>query len=299
MRTTITRLTLHCPCVPQPALQAAQWASTRRDSFPEEVCNRLGQTHTFTRWRPLKYGEDALERAFGPSWRQSLALQDKALGSGCVAQVYKGRMLDGDLAGRPIAVKVVDRGLKSTTELDLTLMRGTARLLEGVVPRARWLSLFETVNEFGQLMEAQLDLRREAENLDRFHKDFEHDRNVVFPRPLHPWVTEHVLVEDFMEGEPISAHYGGKDTRRLARMGLQAFLKMVFSTNFVHSDLHPGNLMVGRRDDGKGPCLIMLDAGIVCELNKEDRKNFVDLFYAIVTGDGKQAGQLMIERVRN
>lgn len=41
----------------------------------------------------------------------------------------------------------------------------------------------------------------------------------------------------------------------------------------------------------------MLDAGIVCELDEADRKNFIDLFYAIVVGDGKLAGRLMIERV--
>lgn len=72
----------------------------------------------------------------------------------------------------------------------------------------------------------------------------------------------------------------------------------MFLANFVHADLHPGNLLVGRRADNEGPSLIMLDAGIVCELDESDRKNFVDLFYAIVVGDGKLAGRLMIERVR-
>lgn len=41
----------------------------------------------------------------------------------------------------------------------------------------------------------------------------------------------------------------------------------------------------------------MLDAGIVCELGDEDRKNFVDLFHAVVTGNGELAGRLMLERV--
>lgn len=73
--------------------------------------------------------------------------------------------------------------------------------------------------------------------------------------------------------------------------------EQVFLTNFVHGDLHPGNLLVGRREDTGGPCLVMLDAGIVCELDEADRKNFIDLFYAIIVGDGKLAGRLMIERV--
>lgn len=258
----------------------------------------MGKLHTFTRWRPLKYGEDALEAAFGPSWRQFFSLEDQAVGSGCVAQVYKGRILAGEQAGRPIAVKVIDPTLKSTVALDLSLMRGAATLLE-LLPRLHWISMYETVNEFGHLMESQLDLRREAVNLERFHRDFENDPTLVFPRPLYPWVAGNVLVEEFKEGQPISTYFGGNESCQLARMGLQAFLKMVFLTNFVHGDLHPGNLMVGRREDTGGPCLVMLDAGIVCELDHHDRKNFVDLFYAIVVGDGNLAGRLMIERVRS
>lgn len=257
----------------------------------------MGKLHTFTTWRPIRYGEDALDAAFGPSWRQFFELEDEALGSGCVAQVYKGRFLAGEYTGEPIAVKVVDPSLKSTVDLDLSLMRGAATVLE-LLPRLHWLSIYETVNEFGQLMESQLDLRQEALNLERFRRDFGDDPSLVVPRPLYPWVTDNVLVEEFKEGEPISTYFGGEETRQLARMGLQAFLKMVFVHNFVHGDLHPGNLMVGRREDTGGPCLVVLDAGIVCELDQHDRKNFIDLFYAVVVGDGEQAGRLMIERVR-
>lgn len=51
------------------------------------------------------------------------------------------------------------------------------------------------------------------------------------------------------------------------------------------------------QQDGE-PCLQFLDAGIVCELDGNDRGNFWDLFYAVAVGDGKLAGSLMIERVR-
>lgn len=69
-------------------------------------------------------------------------------------------MLAGEDAGSSIAVKVIDRRLKTTVELDLSLMRGVARLLE-LLPRLRWLSLYETVDEFGQLMESQVPAHSE------------------------------------------------------------------------------------------------------------------------------------------
>lgn len=57
--------------------------------------------------------------------------------------------------------------------------------------------------------------------------------------------------------------------------------------------------MVGQREDNGEPCLLFLDAGIVCELDENDRENFCDLFYAVAVGDGKLAGSLIIQRVRN
>lgn len=277
-------------------LKAAQWISTRQDTFPTVVCSKLSALHTSTKKRPARHGEEALEQAFGPSWRQFMELEEEPLGSGCVASVYKGHMSAGENARTEIAVKVLHPDIRKTVELDLALLRRVAELAERLpFLQLQWLSLSECVEEFSSLMEMQMDLRREAVNLERFIRDFQDDPKVVFPRPIQPWVSEGVLVEEFLSGSPISNFF---PSARLARMGLQAFLNMVFLNNFVHGDLHPGNLMVGQRDDSGEECLIFLDAGIVCELDRHDRTNFLDLFHAVVVGNGTLAGSLMIERVR-
>lgn len=64
-------------------------------------------------------------------------------------------MIGGPYAERAIAVKVVDSSLRMAVDCDLGLMRAAAAVLE-IVPRLHWLSLCETVNEFGQLMETQV-----------------------------------------------------------------------------------------------------------------------------------------------
>ena len=68
---------------------------------------------------------------------------------------------------------------------------------------------------------------------------------------------------------------------------------MVFVDNFIHCDLHPGNVLV--KDDGK---VVFIDAGIVTELSATDAKNLKDLFRCVVLNDGKKAGRLMIERAK-
>ena len=44
--------------------------------------------------------------------------------------------------------------------------------------------------------------------------------------------------------------------------------------------------------------LSFIDAGLVATLNKSDRRNFIDLFAAVVKNDGRRVGELMIERSR-
>lgn len=287
-------------CPPPPSLwQATQWASTRQDAFPKDVCCRLAQLHTFTRKRPVCYGEDALGVAFGETWRQFLQLEDGPHGSGCVASVYKGRIIAGSNKGRQVAVKILHGDVKKTVQLDLELLRAAASFAE-TLPflRLKWLALCEMVDEFASLMEMQLDLRKEAANLERFANDFEGDATVVFPQPVYPWVSANVLLEDWVTAEPVSNFFSQAMSKKLAGIGLQTFLKMVFITNFVHGDLHPGNLLVSQREDNGEPCLVLIDAGIVCKLDEVDRQNFCALFHAVVMGDGKRAGSLMIERAR-
>ena len=42
--------------------------------------------------------------------------------------------------------------------------------------------------------------------------------------------------------------------------------------------------------------LVLIDAGLAASLDRTDRRNFIDLFHAVVTNDGARAGELMIER---
>jgi aarF domain-containing kinase len=44
--------------------------------------------------------------------------------------------------------------------------------------------------------------------------------------------------------------------------------------------------------------VVFLDAGISFQLEKEDQRNLIDLFRAVVTNNGYEAGKLMVERAK-
>ena len=110
-----------------------------------------------------------------------------------------------------------------------------------------WLSLPDEVDKFAEMMKLQLDLRIEGTNLEIFQKNFEHRSTVTFPTPYQEYTTRKVLIEEFAHGLPLPIFLeqgAGPYNKELADMGLDAFLHMLLIDNFVHADLHPGNIMV-------------------------------------------------------
>ncbi len=75
----------------------------------------------------------------------------------------------------------------------------------------------------------------------------------------------------YFRNHPIHTHIHALSTctdgdvamkRKLARIGVDTFLKMCFNDNFVHGDLHPGNILVSEAHGEKPMRVIFLDAGI-------------------------------------
>ncbi|CAH7470589.1 Adck2 [Phodopus roborovskii] len=212
----------------------------------------------------------------------------------------------------PVAVKVLHPGLLTQVYMDLLLMKMGSHTL-GLLPGVKWLSLPEIVEEFEKLMVQQTDLRYEARNLEHFQHNFENMASVKFPTPLHPLVSRDILVETYEESVPVSSYQQAGTPahlkRKIAQLGINMLLKMIFVDNFVHGDLHPGNILV-QGADGLSPSLethqqqvnvsdtlvastapalcplrlVLLDAGIVAELQASDLRNFRAVFLAVALG---------------
>uniref|UniRef100_A0A8C1YL30 AarF domain containing kinase 2 n=1 Tax=Cyprinus carpio TaxID=7962 RepID=A0A8C1YL30_CYPCA len=358
-------------------IKLGQWASTRRDIFSRDFCDRFSRLHVRVKPHPWSHTKLCLRRAFGEGWRQMFVFDGKEpVGSGCVAQVYRAKArvksleknnlleaweipgLGGALSDFwetyedeeetadtrtrgfrerpgpdqhleeerliPVAIKVLHPGIRQQVQIDLILMKAGSLFLN-CLPGIKWLSLPEIVDEFEKLMTRQIDLRFEAQNIEKFQKNFKDLQYVKFPTPLRPFVTRTVMVETYEESEPISTYLSSDVPegikQRIARMGVDLLLKMVFVDNFVHGDLHPGNILVqGGR--GEGPqdratltdmCdtvvvsmrqtppplqLVLLDAGIVAQLSEADQRNFRAVFTAVVLKQGERVAELILHHAR-
>jgi aarF domain-containing kinase len=280
-------------------IKLAQWASTRPDLFPTELTAHLERLQDSTRTHPWSTAEHTLNLAFGEDWRDVLDIdQAMPIGSGCIAQVYKGYFKQKDGKRVPVAIKLIHPHIEENLIHDMNILKAVTWFIE-LFPSMRYMSLSGSVNTFSTAMQDQLDLRMEADHMLQFADDFKENKQVLFPTPIESLVTRNALVETYCEGVPITK-FMGKDTPedvklRLSNLCCHSMLDMVFVYNFVHGDLHPGNILVDMKDVMK-PKLIFLDCGIVTKISRREHQAFVDICLALINFDGRKAGELMLLR---
>ena len=184
-----------------------QWASTRRDIFPATLCHRLEEIQWQVQAHPWKESKIALYDILNKNTNSNISLAVKnqePIGSGCIAQVYKGKLFTTNKRNIKtpvdVAIKIIHPDVYDSIRLDLEIMKNIASFIE-LIPRAHWLSIHESVEEFSKLMENQIDLRNEAKNMDRFLKNFANNKDIQFAKPIYPFVSQKVLVQSFIQGK--------------------------------------------------------------------------------------------------
>lgn len=312
-------------------IKLGQWAASRSDVFPFELCEQLSKLHSDAKRHSLAYTKKVVSESFGKPFEECFAeFDDEPLGIGAMAQVYRARYVSDEYQG-DVAVKVLHPNVETTITRDLKIIMTFANLINSI-PTMEWLSLPGEAATFGSMMQSQLDLRLEAQNLCIFNDQFAKDKDVSFPQAYLNVCTRQLLVEQMVEGvsmEKVLKYCQQNEfDKKVAALGLDAFLKMLLLNNFIHSDLHAGNIFLsldGPQDSGAKldklkaartqeewnevwqelasekdivPHLWFIDAGLVTELNPTNRVNFVELFKAIAMFDGYKAGELMVEKSR-
>jgi aarF domain-containing kinase len=244
------------------------------------MCEIMSQLHSNAPAHSLHATKRIIRRAFDGREFEDIfeEFDEKPLGVGAIAQVYKAKLkrdlaipsdsdipekqnlarsvrknVDAVIKSTPqrvpsnyVAIKVLHPGVERTVRRDLRIMGFFASVLNAI-PTIEWLSLPDEVQQFGEMMRLQLDLRIEAANLTIFRRNFKPRTTAWFPYPYTAFTTRQVLVEEFAQGIPLSdfmENGGGIFQQEIANEGLDAFLRMLLIDNFVHADLHPGNIMV-------------------------------------------------------
>ncbi|MGB3906805.1 MAG: lipopolysaccharide core heptose(II) kinase RfaY [Methanomethylovorans sp.] len=210
----------------------------------------------------------------------------KPIASASIGQVYKGV-----LNGKEVAVKISRPGLIDIMNLDLAIIEDIKPLIVKIVGLGNNFDVEGFLREFREVLISELDYRIEARNMMRFYENFKDDENVLVPRVYTDYSRENILVMDFVEGVQVKdLKYVDLATRtHYAKLIASSYLKQVYIDGFYHADPHGGNIIV---KEGK---IAFIDFGAVDKLDNELKRDMLNLFYGVYTGNVEIASDAFLK----
>lgn len=252
-----------------------QWAATRHDLFPPDLCAELERLHSAAPAHARAVTAASVREAFGSTLDDLFeGFPDAPVASGSVGQVYRARLSAagarraGLKPGTVVAVKVRHPGVDTAIARDFAIMAAAANVATRLIPALADARMDETLAQFEAPLREQVDFTIEARSLWRFCYNFRDRPGVRFPQPVYPLVSPGVLVETFEGGGAIADHVAagpsGRHAGALARLGTDAVLRMLLVDNFVCVGRGEGGGERGDRDGGPPSPSFTLTATRTC-----------------------------------
>ncbi|OWM84961.1 hypothetical protein CDL15_Pgr027748 [Punica granatum] len=196
---------------------------------------------------------------------------EQPIAAASIAQVHRATLKDH----QEVAVKVQYPGLERQRKLDMMTMHVLSHCVTWLFPEYRFVSL-------------------EARNSERTAKNISKDV-ITVPKVFWELTTKQVLTMQFCKGQRVDdvdfLRKMGIDPTKVAKALVEVFAEMILVHGFVHGDPHPGNILVSPTDRG-GFTIVLLDHGIYKQLDDEFRRNYCQLWKALILQDSEKIQQL-------
>ena len=276
-------------------IKFGQMLSTRRDLLADDIADELELLQDKVPPFPNKKAQDIVEKAFRKTLEELFDVFEKTpLASASVAQVHAARLKSGE----EVVVKVLRPDILPVIKRDISLLYIIAEWAARYSSQIRRLRPVEVVAEYEKTIIDELDLMREAANASQLRRNFENSASLYVPEVYWDYTRKNVMVMERIYGASIRdidiLKEKNTDMKRLAELGVEIFFTQVFTHNFFHADMHPGNVFVDI-DDPARPKYIAVDFGIMGTLNQIDKRYLAENFLAFFQRDYNKVAKLHVE----
>ncbi|HTI10197.1 MAG TPA: AarF/UbiB family protein [Puia sp.] len=236
-------------------IKIGQYLALRPDILPQEYCDELMLLFEQVNPFPWNEAKAILQEELGrPPSELFDYINPRPEAAGSLAQVHIARLKDGT----EVAVKIQRPAIRERVLRDLRRASFIARLIE-LSGTVRTFSPQDVVREIKEWMLQEIDFTIELSNLTQMYQHMKGSKIEKVPRPYPEYSTSRVLTAGYLRGVSFSEllytlRTGseadlarldklGIDPRQLAAHLFQSCLTQIFTYQFFHADLHPGNLI--------------------------------------------------------
>ncbi len=276
-------------------IKFGQILSLRVDVLPKEYAQEMLQL--FDNVKPFSYAfveEIFIQELGAKPEKLFIDFQKKPFASASFGQVHAAKLKGNHI----VAVKIQRPSIEQQVLADFLLIDVLA-FIGDMFFKVDALPWREFASEFKKWTKEELDYHKETDHLERMQKNAAKRKDVVIPQ-VYPYLsTKRILVQDYIEGIPLSRVMQGlKDGRltkeKLLKMGINGkkiaklltseILREFFIDGFFHADPHPGNILILKNDK-----LAFIDFGIVGQSMTYNKKSFVEAIKGYADMDFKRA----------
>jgi ubiquinone biosynthesis protein len=266
-------------------IKLGQLLSSRPDLLPDVYIDEL--TQLVDQVPPVPFVDvDATIRAdLGDDVFSSV--DPEPLATASIAQTHRALLR----SGREVVVKVRRPDIVDQVELDLDVLRSTARLVAGHSETAQLLQVEALVDELEVHLRQELDFVEEAHNTELIARLVDDYDRIFVPQVIRPHVTERVLVLEWVDGEKVTTGHGlaPQLAHDLARQFFSAYVRQVVVEGVYHADPHVGNVLLAR--DGR---LALIDFGLLGRLDDDTRRGLSLLLLALAQNRADDVADLIV-----
>lgn len=262
-------------------IKLAQVFAARADILPEPYLSAIGTLTDQVPPLPPGTAETVVRGELGEDVGRLFERFDPApLAAASLGQVHRA-----SYQGRAVVVKVLRPGVEDIVRQDLDVGFRILFVLNLLFPNHHVRAISAIVSEFSKRIAGELDFREEARNAAVLRRNFSTEPRVVVPEVIAELTRRRVLVLEYVEGTRIDRLHerlaaGELRLDALAALLAEVYIKMMFEDGVFHADPHAGNLLVD--DAGR---LVLLDFGMVLEVERETRRRLVQTILAAARQD--------------
>jgi len=250
-------------------IKIGQILALRVDIVPKEYSLEL--LDLFDHVKPFSYKEvkKIYIKEFGTTPEKLFKVFEKTpFASASFGQVHAAKLRNGHI----VAVKIQRPNIRNIVRTDFIIIRLIIFILS-IFVKIEGLSWNSFFKEFKNWTTEELDYQIEAAHAQEIYNNALNCEHVVIPKTYHELSTSTILVQDYIDGIPLSrilkeVRAGNTDIHKLKKMNVfvdQAINNLVhemarqyFFNKIYHADPHPGNIII--MDKGK---IGLIDFGIV------------------------------------
>ncbi|MBQ0152926.1 MAG: AarF/ABC1/UbiB kinase family protein, partial [Chryseobacterium sp.] len=258
-------------------VKLGQTFSNREDLFPLEFIQELQKLQDRVEIVDMDIRE-ILETEFAINVDDHFQeINPTPLATASIAQVYKGKLTNGD----EVILKIKKPNVQAVIEDDLLLIKDIVKLISTYSEMGAKLNLKQAISTFEKSLLEEVSMVNEFNNIKQFALNFKDNKETYVPKVYDEYSNNDILCMEFVEGFKITdkaqLDLNNINSVKISEVGLRLFISQILDYEFFHADPHAGNILV--KKDGR---VVFIDFGAVGKIQPNDKEILESLIVAFV-----------------